>query len=269
MRKFYILIIFSLFLFTNTSFSQDRIFARTYQSLTLPKGSKDFEFWNTLHTGRSYLYRKLKQRLEFEVGVTDNLQTAFYLNLQQEVSGESGNSVLEGTEVSFSNEWKYKLMDPVADPIGLALYSEYTVVAHEFELELKLILDKKIGNNYFAFNATYEPEWAWSTVNNIDEVNLVTSYDLNAGYMYFPSNNFGIGLEAVNYNQVSKGSLNHSALFLGPTFTYIGDSWWVIFNALPQITKLQASQEEDKNRSLILTEREKFEFRILFSINLK
>lgn len=267
--KIILVIIAVLITFSNNIYSQDRVFARTYQSLTLPKGSKDIEFWNTLHTGRANLYRKLKQRLEMEVGITDNLQTAFYLNLQQKVSAESGNSELEATEVSFSNEWKYKLMDPVADPFGLALYSEYTVVAHELELELKLILDKKIDNNYFAFNATYEPEWAWSVLKNNESISLSTTCDLNLGYMYFVKNNLGLGMEAINYNLLVDGKLNHSALFLGPTITYIGDRWWLIFNALPQITKLSSTQEADKNRNLILTEREKFEFRLIFSINLQ
>jgi hypothetical protein len=270
MLKFSIIFSLCFVVFLNSiSYSQDRIFARTYQSLTLPKGAKDIEFWNTVNVGRANLYRKLKQRVEYEVGVTDNLTAAFYMNLQQKIQSENGNSTLEATELSFSNEWKYKLMDPVADPIGFALYSEYTIAAHELELELKLILDKKIGDNYFALNATYEPEWEWSLANNLESVSLKSGIDFNVGYMNFVSKNFGIGLEAINYNTIAKGELDHSALFIGPTFTFIGDRWWVILNALPQITKLYASQEVDKSRSLILTEREKFEFRMIFSVNLQ
>src|SRR5690242_16308368 len=67
-------------LFTGSVFSQDRNFARTYQSITLAKGIKDLEVWNTLRTGRDDFYRRLDQRIEFEVGLTDKLQTALYLN---------------------------------------------------------------------------------------------------------------------------------------------------------------------------------------------
>src|SRR5204863_9653339 len=67
-------------LFTGPAFAQDRNFARTYQSITLPKGNKDIEVWNTFRSGRNNFYRRIDQRIEFEVGLTDKLQTAFYLN---------------------------------------------------------------------------------------------------------------------------------------------------------------------------------------------
>jgi len=50
---------------------------------------------------------------------------------------------MDPTEISFSNEWKYKFSDPVADKIGFTGYAEVTVATDELELEFKAILDKK------------------------------------------------------------------------------------------------------------------------------
>ncbi|HNQ13329.1 MAG TPA: hypothetical protein PKM16_09005, partial [Bacteroidia bacterium] len=74
------LFLVTLLLVTNTLSAQDRVFARTYQSNVLNKGNIDIEIWNTFSFGRANYYTKQKQRLEFEVGITDRLQTAFYLN---------------------------------------------------------------------------------------------------------------------------------------------------------------------------------------------
>ena len=63
-----------------TLIAQDRQFARTYQSNTLPKGAIDIESWATFRTGRQYFYNRLDTRLEFETGLTDKLQTALYFN---------------------------------------------------------------------------------------------------------------------------------------------------------------------------------------------
>jgi hypothetical protein len=114
------------FLFINftTAYGQDRLFTYTYQSNVLSKGQKELEIWNTLRSGRNDYYSRFDNRSEFEIGLGTRLQTAFYLNLTSITATNEVNSVklLETEhEISFSNEWKFKLMDPVADPIGLAL----------------------------------------------------------------------------------------------------------------------------------------------------
>src|SRR4051812_19526924 len=117
------------------TFAQDRQFVYTYQSLTLPKGTKDIEVWNTYRTGRQYLYNRLDQRIEFEVGVTDKLQTALYFNAEHKmyqshldtlggIADTSFYGLFNESAFSFSSEWKLRLSDPVANRIGSALYAE-------------------------------------------------------------------------------------------------------------------------------------------------
>ena len=71
-------------------------------------------------------YREIQNRVEYEVGLGSNLQVAFYLNSKQKAGFDevTGEIVMEPTEISISNEWKYKISDPVADKIGFAAYGE-------------------------------------------------------------------------------------------------------------------------------------------------
>src|ERR1044071_8651244 len=107
-------IIFQLLIINFSSFSQDRNFAWAYQTNTLPAGVRDIEVWNTLRTGRNYFYNRLDQRLEFEFGITDKLQSSVYLNMSHigqaahlDINGgmidTSANSIESESEFSFSS----------------------------------------------------------------------------------------------------------------------------------------------------------------------
>ena len=139
----------SFFLFfTSLVNCQDRLFTYTYQSSVLGKGQREIEVWNTVHWGREDFYRAFKHRIEFELGLGSRLQTAFYLNLKStamQIKEINNSFITSETDFSFSNEWKYKLSDPVANKIGSALYGELTVSKDEIEIEAKIILDKKSG----------------------------------------------------------------------------------------------------------------------------
>src|SRR5262245_49356872 len=63
-----------------TARANERHFTYTYESAVLPKGAKEMEVWSTFRTGRNNFYSRMDHRLEYEVGLTDRLQTSFYLN---------------------------------------------------------------------------------------------------------------------------------------------------------------------------------------------
>ena len=90
-------------------------------------------------------YARLDHRTEYEVGLEKNLQTAFYLNFTTRSAADSFQTDTEH-ELGFSNEWKLKFLDPVAHHMGLALYGEYTISSNEYELESKLIVNKRVNN---------------------------------------------------------------------------------------------------------------------------
>ena len=69
--------------------ANDRHFGYTYETATMSKGARELEVWSTARMGRDDFYSRLDHRLEFETGLTDNLQTAFYLKWRQ-ITSEDG-----------------------------------------------------------------------------------------------------------------------------------------------------------------------------------
>ena len=265
-KSLFLALVFVFALIHHTK-SQDRVFARTYQSNVLNKGNFDLEVWSTYQYGRDQFYSKLKQRIEFEFGVTDRVQTAFYLNYGQVSSFDKKAKGIKTTStgISFSNEWKYKMSDPVANRLGFAMYGEFTVSSSEIELEGKLIFDKKIGNEIFALNlvgeAEFEPEADVENGKTKFE-NEKNKFNIELGWMHLTNKGLGIGIEMENRNAFANSSWKYSALYAGPTVSYhAAKSWWLIFNIMPQITNLHSRDGEN----LELTSNEKYDMRLLFA----
>ncbi|MBK5285367.1 MAG: hypothetical protein JJE25_08170, partial [Bacteroidia bacterium] len=167
----FLLLIFSVIGFNAPA--QDRNFAWTYQTNTLPAGVRDVEIWNTLRSGRNYFYNRLDQRVEFEFGITDKLQSSVYLNMSHigqaahlDINGGTRDTSASGintkSDFSFSSEWKYRLTNPEPDRINAALYLEFTVAPNETEVEWKILLDRRNEKNIWALNLVAEQAWAVS-----------------------------------------------------------------------------------------------------------
>lgn len=255
-----------LLIFAITSNAQDRLFTYTYQSNVLNKGQREIEVWNTFRTGKTDYFARLDNRTEFEIGLGKNLQTAFYLNLTTATKTTSVlglKSFNTQNEISFSNEWKYKLLDPVANPIGLALYGEYGIGANEYELEGKVIVDKKIGAVTLAANAIYEmelePEYAGTELELEAEEHKA---DLNFSAAYALNPKFNLTMESAFKNVFAGGELEHSALYAGLGLSYVQNNFFINFTVLPQLKSFKGG---DPNSTLNLNEFEKVQCRLLFS----
>jgi hypothetical protein len=250
-------------------FAQDRVFTYTYQSLVLNKGQKEIEVWSTLRGGRHDYFRGIDHRLEFEIGLGKRLQTAFYLNYGYSKGIETNNdiqSVNSRNTYSFSNEWKFKITDPVADALGSALYFEYGIGPDETELEGKIILDKQYGRTLHAFNIVgeYEFEKEFESENGKLEAETEREayFELDYAFSFRIKDGLALGLETRNQNQFSTTSeLESSVLSLGPCLSYYTDGFWLNFTIMPQIADL-------KGGGLELTEHEKLQIRLAFSFAL-
>ena len=249
-------------------FGNDRKFAYTYESSVLASGLREIELWNTHRSGKGYFFRRIDQRIEYEFGLGGDLMSALYMNYSWKL-GDSNGSLPGGTaassySISISSEWKYKLLDRVADPVGFALYGEATVGLDETELEAKLIFDKQIGDVLFAFNIVAENEWATEVVNGLSMTESEFKGEFDFGIAYEVSPQFSFGLEVRNHNEVVNGVWEHSALFAGPVVSYSTSSWWATLTLLPQVAAFKGATEN----GLVLDEHEKMEARLLFSFHL-
>ncbi len=266
MMRFTIIALLFAFLSIESAQANERRFSNVYESGVLPKGAREIEIWNTYRTGRNYYYRRFDQRIEYEFGITDNFMGALYLNNSYKLfdtkKGEPGGTLATESSPSISGEWKYKLLDPVANPVGMALYAELTLGLNKTEIEGKIILDKKVGDFLFAFNGVYEAE----TKSNIKDGSTISETEITPqicfGATYFITPHFTAGVEAKNHNEIVDGVMEHSAVFFGPSLSYSAEEWWTVLTVMPQVANLHG------HGGLDLDEHEKIEARLLFAFHL-
>jgi hypothetical protein len=206
--------------------AQDRHFAWAYESTTLPKGSVDIEPGVTFSTGRNYFYQSYTPRLEFELGLTDRLQTSVYFNSMHKAFAAidlNGNitGIEKESDFSFSNEWKLNILNSSVKPIGLGLYGEFTFSPSEIELEGKILLDKKWGKNIVAFNQVEEVEFERNFLTGDNGKGVIETHpelkiENNLAYMRMFKSNFGLGLEIRNQNIIDEHTWEFSTLSAGP-----------------------------------------------------
>lgn len=242
--------------------ASERRFTYTYESATLAPGQREIEPWTTFRMGRDGFYNRVDNRLELEFGLTDRLQTSWYLNLtgiteDDPSPGPGRMSSFEHAGVSW--ELKYKLMDPVADPVGMALYFEATGGPSELELEGKLILDKRIGSWLLAMNLVGEQEWELAGPETEAELLL----EAVGAVGYFVTPHLTLGLEVRDHNVIGHGDKDweSSALFAGPAVSYAWPTWWTAVSVLPQLGNLK---REPGTGSLDLADHERVNARLIF-----
>lgn len=253
------------FALSGTANASERHFTYSNESAVLAPGAREIEVWSTWRRGREQFYSRFDERLELEIGVTDRLMTAIYLNFTS-ISKDSGvdadadghNDIATEAEVKgVSWELKYKLSDAVADPLGLALYGEAGLGSGESEFEAKLIADKRIGSLLVAANLVYEAEIEFEGYENEVEHNL----EFTAGATYFFASRFALGLEARSHTIIEEGEVEHSALFVGPVAFYGAEHCWV---ALTTLFQVKATSGATTGYDVDLADHERFNARLLF-----
>jgi len=268
LKKIFLIALLGMYGFCASA--QDRFFARTYTSNVLPKGDIDLEFWHTSRFGhQQQFFHAQDQRIELEIGLGKNIQTAFYLNRFQTRFSEGSSGTSTSSEIGFSNEWKIKLSDPTANKVGLSLYAEASLEGgDEFELETKVILDKYVGRNLFAFNAVaeFEKEFNWEN-QRVRSSGWGTPIEFDFAYMYDIKPTFGAGIEVVNKNDIDKGEgWKNSIFYAGPTLNFRGNKWFVIINYLPQLQNVHKTSFSPASKVLDVHERS--DARIVFGVSL-
>ncbi len=231
--------------------ASERELSYTYTSAVLAPGQKEIELWGTFRTGREYYYRAFDNRLELEYGLAENVQAALYLNFSSANSDPDGTGVVERDSVNgISAELKWKLSDAVADAVGSALYIEPEISGHEAAIELKGILDKRVGSELFALNLTLEPEWELEPDAHKPEF----IGEITAGWSHRLSSRWALGLEfrdrlVVEYadtDSESEWEVERHVIHGGPALHAVGNGMWATLSVMPQ---LYAFRVEDGNSS--------------------
>ncbi len=217
-----------------------RNFSFVYESATMPEGKWEYEQWVTwkTHKGNDSSFDRLDFRHEFEFGVTDRFQLAFYL---PDWRYEDGRSVEDdGAEFrDVAVEAIFNLSDAADDPLGSALYGEIKFGDEIFELEGKLILDKQFGQFKAAYNLGLAAEWEGSSY---DEDKGEFEQALGLSYELSPS--FALGAELLHELEFADWSdTEDDVVWLGPNASYRQDTWYLTLTPLFQVTDVDSEAD--------------------------
>lgn len=264
--------------------ADENLLGYSYGSETLPKGKTEAYAWITHRAGKDEgTYRATDYKFELEHGLTDRLQMSGYLNfashkidgLEPEFEDRDRNFGFQGAQVSF----KYAILSPYKDPIGLAVYLEpgYSRIHkvsgernREWEIEAKLIAQKNFLNDQLIWigNITYEQEFEKEREDGVwsDEWEKEAALEFTTGLSYRFAPNWFAGVEARYHSEYpgfpDKVDREHQAFFFGPTLHWGGERAWVTATWLPQI-----GGSPSPGRALHLEEHEKNEFRLKVGYN--
>jgi hypothetical protein len=272
-------------LFTTTTTAQDRFLAYTAQSNVLPKGTRAVEIWYANKSGGNAYFNGNYMRTGFKMGFGKNFLAGYYLNFSGEGYIANGidptdkltriydQELTTKSDFSFTAYAKMKILDPVANPVGLAVELEYTIGSNTSIFSPKIILDKRIGNNYFAFNAwiAMHREKTIETTNTPTNSKIAPTisnfkepqYEFDLAYLRFlKSQNIGLGFEMRTHSESTEAAgLEHIVLFGGPAVHFRGDKWFFNLSAMPQWGNLHTSWIAPDSK--VLDEHQNFELRTM------
>lgn len=210
-----------------------RRFTYSYETTTMAKGAMELENWVTWKTDQASDpdFERFDIRHEFEYGVTDRLQLAFYFAdwRYEENADQSGETEFHDVAL----EAIYNLTNPNTSCFGSALYGEIKGSDDFIELEAKLLLQKNIGRWMFVYNIGGAVEWEDDYKE--DEAELMQS--AGASYQINPS--WSLGAEVLHEIGVPDvEEFGDSAVYLGPNASWRMDRFSIALTGLWQLTSL-------------------------------
>jgi opacity protein-like surface antigen len=268
--------------------ADENFFGYTYGAETLPAGQTEAYLWVTDRRGKSEgHYDAQDYRLELEHGLTNRLQGSLYLNfashhirgLEPEFEDVDRDFGFQG----ISTEFKYNVLSPYKDGLGLTLYAEPAwsrihgggEKGTEYELELKAILQKNFLDDKLIWAANLTAEFEWEREKEEDEITGLVEHEwekelaieATTGLSYRVAPNWFLGVEGRYHSEYPDWThgldREHYALFLGPSLHYGGKKWWFTATYLPQIH----GSPNEPGSSLHLDEHEKRELRLKIGYN--
>ena len=212
-------------------------FASIYTTEVMPAGAKEIEQWATWANRKTdESFNGLEGRTEFEYGFSDRLLGSLYLNYDYTHADPHGPNAADGPEstsrfTGYSAEFIYQFLNPVTDPIGLALYLEPSAGAGERAIETKLLLQKDFLDDrlIFAGNLNLEYVWVHDPAAGVWDQETALEFYFGGSYRIAPG--WFLGAEFLNENAYSGhifagAHAQTSAFYLGPVVHYASEKWW-------------------------------------------
>jgi hypothetical protein len=267
--------------------ADEQYFGYTYSAEVLPKDETEMELWATDRRGKAEgHYDAQDYRIELEHGFSNRFTVSGYANfVSHHIRRLDPNFQRADRDFAFqglSTEFKYNVLSPYKDGVGLTLYAEpgwsriHSVEGEkgtEYELELKAILQKNFLDDrlIWAANLTFEPEWEKAkeevspgVTESEWEKELKLEVSTGLSYRFAPGWYAGVeGRYASVYPDWTDGLHRETyAVFGGPAIHYGGKKWWATLSYQPQLFG-----SPSPNGSRALDEYEKRELRLKIGYN--
>jgi hypothetical protein len=210
----------SLLLLPTLALADDRQFTFMDMAKVTTPGTFEFEQWGTWQTRHTDDGRvdNFIMKEELEIGVSDRLM--FGLDVPEWHFTSAPGDERTGPRLdTVGGEFRYLLLNPRTDPIGLGIKGEGEVGPSTTGLEVRLIVQKNFDRLTLDYNIRLEAEWAKDKgdIERHHDGDLVQ--DLGASFEFNP--NWFAGAEAdwdIPMPDWHTGA--HQELFLGPNLSY-------------------------------------------------
>lgn len=238
-----------------------RQFSYSRESALPRPATAEFQFWTTDRAGRPGRFQQFDNRLELEVGLTDSLMTAFYLNSTAQVSGTGAATQQSSGVTGVSSEWKLHLSGPSAAPgeradgIGTALFGEITYGPFAGDARLKLIVDGRDGAWLWAGNLTVD-----QAVEDLGGADRQRSTGEVSGGVSYGWGGLSAGLELWSFAVRNEDEFEGLTVYSGPTLVFAHQQFWLSATLLLQLGTALGSEG---GFSQDLVRRERLNARIL------
>ena len=209
-------------------------------------------------------------KTEFEYGLTDSAQLAFYVNTEylsaQNAPDDNDPDGRRGPGEGFTRskyflqsvaaELVYRMLSPVTDPVGLAFYFEPQIDFHDMhngdrtygsiENEFRILVQKNFFEDQLilVYNLVLEVEYfRYADRETLWQGELDWNNEFGASYRVAP--NWYAGIEARNHNEAGNfWSHDHSVYWAGPTLHYGGPKLWATLGVMRELYGLPSGPDE-------------------------
>jgi hypothetical protein len=215
----------------------------TYPYHTLPAEAAELEQYIDLvptrvprersdGTVEGVLAHRYQLQTEFEYGLTDRLEAAFYLVFRQSASVGPGSLSFQGVK----QRLRYRFTGDES-AVGLGAYLEVAELSDEIELEEKVIIGRRFGRAQVLANIWFEQERYFQT----KETKLIYNPTIGVTWEWAPS--VITGLEYWVRGRLDDGAGGADAPrgahhYLGPTLLLQGHTLWFSVGAYLGLTSV-------------------------------